>query len=75
MHLFFQFGDEMKNIETILKDGAMTAAILPDIIQIEIGDWKKSKKREWMITGENYYKNETDILERVRTAIGASGAQ
>jgi len=58
-----------------LKDGAMTAAILPDIIQIEIGDWKKSKKREWMITGENYYKNETDILERVRIAIGASGAQ
>lgn len=58
-----------------MKDGAMTAAILPDIIQIEIGDWKKSKKREWMITGENYYKNETDILERVRTAIGASGAQ
>ncbi len=58
-----------------MKDGAMTAAILPDIIQIEIGDWKKSKKREWMITGENYYKNETDILERVRIAIGASGAQ
>lgn len=73
--MFFQFGDEMKNIETILKDGAMTAAILPDIIQIEIGDWKKSKKREWMIIGENYYKNETAILERVRTAIGASGAK
>lgn len=75
MHLFFQFGDEMKSIETILKDGAMTAATLPQIIQIEIGDWKKSEKREWMLIGERYYRNKTDILERQRTAIGASGVQ
>ncbi|NGP60069.1 phage portal protein [Paenibacillus thiaminolyticus] len=65
----------MKNIERILREGAMSEANLNQIIQIEIGDWLKSKKREWMLTGERYYRNETDILERVRTAIGASGAK
>ncbi|MFC6546822.1 phage portal protein [Cohnella cellulosilytica] len=54
---------------------ARTAATLEQIIQLEIGDWRKSDKRKWMEIGERYYRNKPDILERQRTAIGASGAK
>ncbi|MBJ6360860.1 phage portal protein [Paenibacillus sp. GCM10012307] len=70
------FGDEQqKEIENIIIRGAKTAATLEQIIQLEIGDWRKSDKREWMGIGERYYRNKTDILDRERTAIGASGAK
>ncbi|WCF10173.1 phage portal protein [Paenibacillus thiaminolyticus] len=52
-----------------------SAATIPQIIEIEIGEWKNSKKLKWMLTGERYYRNETAILERERTAIGSSGAK
>lgn len=73
--MFFLFGDEMEDIERIIREGAESAATIPQIIEIEIGEWKNSKKLKWMLTGERYYRNETAILERERTAIGSSGAK
>ncbi len=48
MHLFFLFGDEMEDIERIIREGAESAATIPQIIEIEIGEWKNSKKLKWM---------------------------
>ncbi|RJX40883.1 phage portal protein [Paenibacillus pinisoli] len=70
------FGDEQqKEIEDIIIRGARTAATLEQIIQLEVGDWRNSEKRNWMGIGERYYLNKPDILERKRTAIGADGAK
>lgn len=70
------FGDELqREIDNIIIRGAKTAATLEQIIQMEIGDWRGSRKREWMGIGDRYYRNKTDIMERVGTAIGASGAK
>ncbi|MFC6546618.1 phage portal protein, partial [Cohnella cellulosilytica] len=67
-------GEEQRELENIIIRGARTAT-LEQIIQLEIGDWRKSDKRKWMEIGERYYRNKPDILERQRTAIGASGAK
>lgn len=48
MYLFFLFGDEMEDIERIIREGAESAATIPQIIEIEIGEWKNSKKLKWM---------------------------
>lgn len=42
-------------------------------IELELLRWKKSKQRENMIIGENYYNNNHDILKRKRTVIGKDG--
>jgi SPP1 family phage portal protein len=68
-------GEEQRELENIIIRGARTAATLEQIIQLEIGDWRKSDKRKWMEIGERYYRNKTDINDRQRTAIGASGAK
>ncbi|QTH44951.1 phage portal protein [Cohnella sp. LGH] len=68
-------GEEQRELENIIIRGARTAATLEQIIQLEIGDWRKSDKRMWMEIGERYYRNKTDIYDRQRTAIGASGAK
>ncbi|GAC42289.1 phage portal protein [Paenibacillus popilliae] len=73
--MFFQFGDEMKNIESILREGAMSEANRKQIIQIETSEWRSSEKHKWMEVGERYYRTKSDILDRQRTAIGASGAK
>lgn len=70
----FSLVDEQKEIAKVIIRGAESAATLEDIIQIEIGDWKSSEKRQWMLTGERYYRNKTDILDRKRMVVGASGA-
>ena len=67
-------GNEQKEIENIIIHGAKTEANLEQIIQLETGDWKGSDKREWMLTGDRYYRNKTDILDRKRMVVGASGA-
>jgi SPP1 family phage portal protein len=73
--LLWPSGNEQKEIESIIIRGAKTAATLEQIVQLEIGDWRKSDMLKWMEIGEQYYRNKTDILKRQRTAIGASGAK
>ncbi|MEK3722298.1 phage portal protein [Paenibacillus sp. FSL H8-0034] len=73
--MLFALNGEMQNIERILKDGAQSAATIEQIIQMEIGEWRNSDKMKWMSVGDRYYRNKTDIMDRERTAIGASGAK
>lgn len=75
MSLLWPNGELQKEIEEVIIRGARTAATLEQIIQLEIGDWRNSDKRKWMEIGDRYYRNKTDILDRKRTAIGASGAK
>ncbi|WP_456289717.1 phage portal protein [Paenibacillus sp. AK002] len=75
MSLLWPTDEYQKEIEDIIIRGAKTAATLEQIIQLEIGGWRASPKRKWMEIGDLYYRNKTDILERQRTAIGASGAR
>ncbi|NEZ43320.1 phage portal protein [Paenibacillus alvei] len=63
----------MKEVVKILQDGANSAMTLEQIIQTEIAEWEGSEKRKWMLTGERYYRNKTDILKRKRTAIDENG--
>lgn len=62
--------NEQQEIENIIIRGAQTAATLEQIIWIEINDWKSSQKLKWMDTGNQYYRNETDIKTRDRKSIG-----
>lgn len=69
------FITENEQIAQIIRDGAATAMNLEQIISLEVSEWKTSKRRADMRKGESYYRNKTDILDRERTAIGASGAK
>lgn len=64
---------EMKEVVKILQDGANSAMTLEQIIQAEIAEWEGSERRKWMLIGERYYRNKTDILKRKRTAIDENG--
>lgn len=75
MSLLWPTDEYQKEIEDIIIRGARTAATLEQIIQLEIGEWKQSPKRKWMEIGDLYYRNKTDIKDRQRTAIGASGTK
>lgn len=67
--------NELAEVERILEEGARSGATVEQIIQLETGDWAKSERRQWMITGDQYYRNKTDILKRQRMSIGKSGAK
>ncbi|RXZ77312.1 phage portal protein [Paenibacillaceae bacterium] len=71
----FGGSEAQREIERIIIQGAKSAATDEQIIQLEVGEWKRSDKRKWMIIGERYYRNNTDIKDRTRTVIGESGAQ
>ncbi|WP_281868308.1 phage portal protein [Brevibacillus parabrevis] len=66
--------NQQEHIDSIILRGKMSEMSIEQIINEEISEWRASKKRKWMVTGENYYKNKTDILQRERKAVGASGA-
>ncbi|MCC8435467.1 phage portal protein [Brevibacillus sp. M2.1A] len=63
-----------EHIDSILIKGRLSAMSIEQIINQEVSEWKSSQKRKWMLTGERYYRNKTDILERQRMAVGESGA-
>lgn len=46
-----------------------------EIAQQEVNDFKRSKRYEWMLTGEAYYRNQTEILNHKRYTIGEGGAK
>ncbi|MBU5440302.1 phage portal protein [Tissierella sp. MSJ-40] len=54
-------------------DGANSAMSLEEIIQEEIKEWHSSTEKQLMLDGERYYKGDSDILKRKRTAIGEDG--
>ncbi|MFD2703785.1 phage portal protein [Paenibacillus shunpengii] len=63
----------MQEIIKILEDGANSVMTLEEIIREEMSLWENSDERKWMITGDQYYRNRTDILDHKRMAIGESG--
>lgn len=67
--------NQQDQIDNIILKGKMSAMTIEQIINLEISEWQQSEKRKWMLIGDRYYRNKTDILERQRTAIGASGAK
>jgi SPP1 family phage portal protein len=58
----------------IIEMNAKEAMTNKQFLEREINKWKTSTKRKLMITGENYYLGEHDILDRKRTVIGEGGA-
>lgn len=46
-----------------------------EIAQQEVNDFKRSKRYEWMLIGEAYYRNQTEILKHKRYTIGEGGAK
>lgn len=63
----------MQRITSIIEAGANSAMSLEDIIKLEVEDWLLSSERRWMLTGQRYYRNDTDILDRKREVIGEDG--
>lgn len=46
-----------------------------EIAQQEVNDFKLTQRYQWMLTGEAYYRNQTEILKHKRYIIGEGGAQ
>src|SRR5690554_5153957 len=57
----------------IIEMNAKEALTDLEFLAREINKFKNSTKRKLMITGEKYYQNEHDILNRKRTIIGKDG--
>ncbi len=66
--------NQQEQIDSIILKGKQSAMKVEDIINQEVSEWESSEKRKWMLIGERYYRNKTDILERERKAVGESGA-
>ena len=67
------FNSETENINRIVSEGAKTAASDKRIIEMEIENFKNSKKRQEMLGGERYFAGRHDILSRKRIVIGEDG--
>lgn len=67
--------DDTKEITEIIIRGRKAEMTIEEIIQQEIADWQKSEALKWMLIGDRYYRNKTDILERVREAINEYGVK
>ena len=70
----FLFNNETENINRIVTDGAKTVLSDKRIIELEIENFKNSKKRQEMLCGERYFKGQHDIMSRKRTVIGEDGS-
>lgn len=69
----FDYNQQVQ-IDSIILKGKMSAMTIEQIINQEVSEWRQSEKRRWMLIGDRYYRNKTDITERQRKAVGASGA-
>lgn len=63
-----------EQIDSIILKGKQSAMKVEEIINQEVSEWEQSEKRKWMLIGERYYRNKTDILDRERKAVGPSGS-
>lgn len=64
---------EMQTLIDIIESNAPMR--LEQIIQTEIGDWKRSKDLKLMQAGQKYYIGDHDVLNRKRLGIGEGGRQ
>lgn len=63
----------MEKIRQIIAAGAQSVMSIQDIIKLEVNQWQNSDEYKQMLEGEKYYKGDTAILKRERTAIGDDG--
>jgi len=63
----------MARINHILASGAKTKMTDKQFLEREIAKFKCSPRRKEMLTGEEYYEGNHDILKRKRTIIGQDG--
>lgn len=63
----------MQRITEIIEAGAQSAMSMEEIIKQEVQEWLLSDTRRWMLIGERYYRNKTDILDRRREVVGEDG--
>lgn len=66
------FGSETKKINDILDFNSQQSVFI-NFLQTEINSFLISKKRRLIISGEQYYMGNHDILKRQRTVIGNNG--
>lgn len=64
---------ETDRLNEIVADGAKKIISNLQILENEIKKFKASSKLQWMLTGEQYYEGEQDILKRRRMVIGDGG--
>ncbi|MBG9548340.1 phage portal protein [Cytobacillus firmus] len=57
----------------MIEEGAKGMITDREIIYHEVKDWENSQLRELMLTGQRYYENEHDILNRKRLVVGEGG--
>lgn len=65
--------DETARINAIINQGAKTAMRDIEFFERELIEFKASPVRRDMITGENYYRGDQDIIKRQRIVIGEGG--
>ncbi|RKD22560.1 phage portal protein [Ammoniphilus oxalaticus] len=64
---------ETEVISNRIIEGAATAMSDKEVILAEVTEWESSPLRELMLTGQRYYENQHDILERKRMVVGEGG--
>lgn len=64
---------ETDALNQLINDGAKRVISNLSVFEKEIAKFKRSDKRKWMLTGEDYYEGEQDILKRERKVIGKGG--
>lgn len=57
---------EMEKIDFILKEGAIKGTDMKQFIKLQIEEFEGSEERKLMITGQKYYENVTEILNKKR---------
>lgn len=65
---------EMQTIAAILRAGAASAMAIEEIIHQEVSDWQRDPLRKLMLTGQQYYGLDNDVLKYKRMTIGEGGA-
>lgn len=57
----------------LLGRGEQAGSLDLQVLGWELGRWLESEERQWMLTGEAYFRGRQDILQQSRMAIGRGG--
>lgn len=66
-------GTHTEELNDIITKGSKGIISNTRLLEKEITKFKSSEKRKWMITGEQYYEGNQDILSRKRKIVGRDG--
>ncbi|MEH6979211.1 phage portal protein, partial [Bacillus pseudomycoides] len=66
-------GTHTEELNDIITKGSKGIISNTRLLEKEISKFKSSDKRKWMITGEQYYEGQQDILTRKRQVVGRDG--